>query len=44
LLRPELAQLVQETPGTLVIKNISLISSNGTTKIKAEPLIVASNE
>lgn len=44
LLRPELAQLVQDTPGTLVLKDISLLSSNGTTKIKAEPLIVASNE
>jgi len=44
LLRPELVQLAQNTAGTLVIKDIALLSSNGTTKIQAEPLIVSANE
>jgi len=44
LLRPELVQLAQNTAGTLVIKDIALLSSNGTTKVQAEPLIVSANE
>lgn len=43
LVRPDVA-LWSQTPGTLVIKDISLLSSNGTTKTSAEPLIIASNE
>ena len=43
LLRAEVAQWA-ETPGTLVIKDIALLSSNGTTRVQAEPLIVAAHE
>ena len=43
LLRPDVASW-SDNPGTLVIKDISLLSSNGTTKIQAEPLIVAAHE
>ena len=43
LLRAQVAQWA-EAPGTLVIKDIALLSSNGTTKIFAQPLIVSANE
>ena len=43
LLRPDVAGWTAN-PGTLVIKDIALLSSNGTTKIQAEPLIVAAHE
>ena len=43
LLRADVASWTTN-PGTLVIKDISLLSSNGTTKIQAEPLIVAAHE
>ena len=43
LLRPDVADWTTN-PGTLVIKDIALLSSNGTTKIQAEPLIVAAHE
>ena len=44
LLRPEVQDWVSSDAGTLVIKNLSLLSSNGTTRVGAQPLIVATNE
>ena len=44
LLRPEVQDWVSSGAGTLVIKNLSLLSSNGTTRVGAQPLIVATNE
>ena len=44
LLRPEVQNWVGTGAGTLVIKNISLLSRNGTTRVSAQPLIVATNE
>lgn len=43
LLSAQVAQWAQ-APGTLVIKDIALLSSNGTTKIFAQPLIISVNE
>ena len=44
LLRPEIQSWLEAGAGTLVIKNLSLLSSNGTTRVSAQPLIVAANE
>ena len=43
LLRPELQSWLTKDGGTLVIKNLQLISSNGKTRVKAQPLIVTTN-
>lgn len=43
LLRPELQSWFTPGGGILVIKNIQLLSSNGITRVKAQPLIVTTN-
>ena len=43
LLRPELQSWFTHGGGILVIKNIQLLSSNGITRVKAQPLIVTTN-
>lgn len=43
LLRPELQGWSTEGGGTLVIKDIQLLSSNGKTRVKAQPLIVTTD-
>ena len=44
LVRPEIQSWIAASQGTIVIKDISLLSSNGTTRVSAQPLIVAANE
>ncbi len=44
LVRPEIQSWIAASEGTIVIKDISLLSSNGTTRVSAQPLIVAANE
>ena len=43
LLRSDVIQWAEQ-PGTLVIKDVALLSSNGTTKIFAQPLIMSTDE
>ena len=44
LLRPEILDWQSAGSGTLVIKDLRLLSSNGTTRVSGQPLIVSADE